>query len=218
MKQYIAYKIPPLILVIMPLLALALTPIKAQAYSLSSEQKSEITSLQQALNNRESIVAQFRQTNTNGSYSSGTFYLKKPGKIRWQYDPPTPIVIVSNGPQITYYDYELEQISYVSLDGALASILSEKNINFLSEELEILEAGFDKEESHITIMQKDRPEEGKVTFVFKREGAVLKDMIVENAAKQVTHIMLTDHHYNVALQDHLFIIKNPKHNKAYPGR
>ncbi|MDE3060750.1 MAG: outer membrane lipoprotein carrier protein LolA, partial [Pseudomonadota bacterium] len=63
------------------------------------------------LSNLTTIVSDFTQVAPDGTLSTGKFYLKRPGKMRWQYNPPTPILMVSSGSELVYYDIELDQIT-----------------------------------------------------------------------------------------------------------
>jgi outer membrane lipoprotein carrier protein len=53
--------------------------------------------------------------------SSGTLYLQRPNKFRWDYDQPFKQHIVSDGKQIWVYDVELQQVTVRKMDGALGN-------------------------------------------------------------------------------------------------
>ncbi|PZP84599.1 MAG: outer membrane lipoprotein carrier protein LolA, partial [Azospirillum brasilense] len=88
----------------------------------------EIKRVEGYLTGLSTIVADFSQVAANGELSEGKFYLKRPGKMRWEYAPPTPILLVSNGKVITYYDAELDQVNYVPVDDTLAGFLAQDTI------------------------------------------------------------------------------------------
>ncbi len=89
--------------------------------------------LQNFLLGLTTLQADFRQTLEQPQeggvfFSSGTFYLKRPGQLRWEYDPPNDQLIVADGKRIWLYDRELEQVSHRSqkaaLEGTPAQLLS----------------------------------------------------------------------------------------------
>ena len=80
------------------------------------------------LSKLKTMTANFTQESPDGTVSTGKFFLKRPKKMRWQYNPPTPILMVTRGDFLTYYDYELNQVSDIPVD--LLNILSRQNLRF----------------------------------------------------------------------------------------
>ncbi len=89
--------------------------------------------LKQFLQGLTTLQADFQQIleqpDNGGVYtSSGTFYLKRPGQLRWEYNPPNDQLIVADGKRIWLHDRELEQVSHRSqkaaLEGTPAQLLS----------------------------------------------------------------------------------------------
>src|SRR3546814_11892823 len=56
------------------------------------------------------MVADFVQTDRNGQRLTGTLTLKRPGKIRFQYQKGVPLLIVGDGSRLTMIDYEVKQV------------------------------------------------------------------------------------------------------------
>src|SRR3546814_12853090 len=65
---------------------------------------------QQQLRSTASMVADFVQIDRNGQRLSGTLTLKRPGKIRFQYQKGVPLLIVGDGSRLTMIDYEVKQV------------------------------------------------------------------------------------------------------------
>lgn len=71
------------------------------------------------------LKATFQQTSRNRSLNQttdarGTLYLRKPGRLRWEYRTPTPQEIVSDGTRLWIYTPELKQVNVTSAPAALA--------------------------------------------------------------------------------------------------
>ena len=82
--------------------------------------------LQNYLSGFASFQADFRQRSSNASgdraqESSGTLYLQKPGRFRWDYREPTHQLIVSDGAKIWLYDVDLEQVTVKAVDDSLST-------------------------------------------------------------------------------------------------
>jgi outer membrane lipoprotein carrier protein len=84
-----------------------------------------VAALEQAQRRVTDLKAPFRQTAHNRSLNQtvearGTLYLKKPGRLRWEYQTPTPQEIVSDGKRLWVYTPELKQVNVAAAPQALA--------------------------------------------------------------------------------------------------
>src|SRR3546814_8770255 len=65
------------------------------------------------LNDIKTLQGRFVQTSSNGAYAEGAVYLDRPGHMRFDYDPPTPVLIIANGLSLLYYDEELKEATFL---------------------------------------------------------------------------------------------------------
>lgn len=170
----------------------------------------QLRRLEGYMNNLTTIVADFTQIAPNGGLASGKFYLKRPKLMRWQYDPPTPILMVTRGSYLTYYDYELEQVSDIPLDSTLLGVLSEPQITFGDDRMEIL--GIEQEPGviRLKLTQRDQPEDGTLTLEFNDAPLELKNIHVQDGTGKTTHITLNNARFGIALDDALFSFRDPR--------
>ncbi len=157
-----------------------------------------------------SIVADFSQIDPNGGEAEGKFYLKKPGKMRWEYKPPTPILLVSNGKVMTYYDSELDQVNYIAFDDTLAGFLAQERITLDSKSARLTDFVAKDGTIRATIVQRDKPDEGSLTLEFTDKPLQLKQMVVTDARGQRTNIQLQNAQYGENLPDSLFKFEDPR--------
>ena len=75
--------------------------------TLATTEAQDLAAVQSYLKSITSLRAQFQQVAPNRQVSAGTMSLQKPGKLRFEYTPPTPILVVSDGTVITLIDYDL---------------------------------------------------------------------------------------------------------------
>jgi outer membrane lipoprotein-sorting protein len=87
------------------------------------------------LNSIKTMVADFIQIAPDGTSSEGKFFLARPGKLRWQYEPPVPLLIIVNGNSLLHYDYELNESTYTETEQIMGSFLTAENINFSDKNL-----------------------------------------------------------------------------------
>jgi len=84
-----------------------------QAARLPAADAELVSQVEQYLSSVDTVHARFRQRSSNGGTATGEVWVDRPGKLRFEYDPPHPSLIVSNGTFLVHYDRELEQTSYV---------------------------------------------------------------------------------------------------------
>jgi outer membrane lipoprotein-sorting protein len=75
--------------------------------ALTPEQRAIVTKVNTYLSSVQVMSGQFVQVGPDGRRTQGNFYISKPGKVRFEYDPPSPIDIVSNGTDLVVRDRNL---------------------------------------------------------------------------------------------------------------
>lgn len=66
-----------------------------------------IASVNSALNAQAAVQGRFRQINPDGSAASGAFYMQRPGRLRFDYDPPAALLVVADGSTVAVVDEDL---------------------------------------------------------------------------------------------------------------
>lgn len=98
--------------------------------SLNSVYSKEIRLVEQYLNGFYSFSAQFKQSNKNNDISYGKIFISKPEKIRCEYSNPSKLLLIMNESKITYYDKDLDEISYTNADINALKLLSLNEVKF----------------------------------------------------------------------------------------
>ncbi|MDX2072907.1 MAG: outer membrane lipoprotein carrier protein LolA [Alphaproteobacteria bacterium] len=171
-----------------------------------------IERIERYLSGISTIVSDFTQVAPDGSLTNGKFYMSRPGKMRWQYNPPTPVLMVSSGTELIFYDYELEQLSHIPLDGSLISFLAQDKITFGGD---VGITHFENEASaiRIEVAQKDKPTEGKLMLEFSDKPLTLRNMVVTDATGQTTTVALQNAKFGSEIDPELFVFKDPRKRK-----
>ena len=89
---------------------------QAEAPSLSERDRATVERIQTYIEGIDTLRAQFRQRSSNGTEATGTVWIDRPGKVRFEYEPPTDIVMIADGSWLLYFNRRLEQTSYVPVD------------------------------------------------------------------------------------------------------
>ncbi|TAE32410.1 MAG: outer membrane lipoprotein carrier protein LolA [Alphaproteobacteria bacterium] len=165
---------------------------------------------QNYLNAMNSLKARFLQVAPDGSIAHGTLYLRKPGKMRWDYDDPNPITMVSKtGKVLYYYDAELEEMSELPIDDSLASFLVQKTISFNDPRLEMLHANAKDGVEIVRVRHKEQPDEGELAFEFTTSPYALQNIVLKDAKGEETGISLDQAQQNIPLKESLFELRDP---------
>lgn len=162
------------------------------------------------LSELKSLKADFNQTSPDGSHATGTFFLKRPGKMRWQYNPPVPVLMLSNGDFLTYIDFELEQVTHLPLDSSLAGFLAQETIRFDGKGVAVADLRKGAGTIALTLVQSADPEEGRLTLLFSDNPLILKGLAMLDQAGQYTEISLTQSELNPDLDERLFAFEDPR--------
>ena len=75
--------------------------------SFDANQKAIAGKVSAYLSSLQTLVGNFVQVGPDGSKTKGDFYIQKPGKVRFEYDPPTPIDIIADGSSLVVRDRKL---------------------------------------------------------------------------------------------------------------
>lgn len=166
----------------------------------------DIEKIEKYLNGIVTLAAPFEQEDSTGGKAEGMFYLSRPGKLRWDYYPPTPILIVAKGSLVAYYDKELDEVSHVSLDDTLAGFLTRPKISFGDDGVKV--TGFEKKngEIQVSISQNKKEEQGNLTMVFDDKITDLVRMEVVDSIGKNTIVRFQTMVYNKPLDKELFVL------------
>ncbi|MCB1592301.1 MAG: outer membrane lipoprotein carrier protein LolA [Alphaproteobacteria bacterium] len=153
--------------------------------------------------------ARFIQTNTNGQQLTGTFYLSRPGKLRFEYDPPSKDFVVADGKFIYFYDGELEEQTNAPIGTTLADFFLRKDFT-LHGDLTVKDTRDTGGFIQIEVTQTEDPGEGTLTFAFTPENFTLKKWRVVDAQGALTEVELFYLKTGVELDKKLFGYVDPR--------
>lgn len=218
--KHLALALSALLFVASPAAAQTAQSMPTKEIALNAEEKASVTRVEKYLSGLTTILADFVQIAPDGGLVSGKFYLQRPGKMRWQYEPPTPILMVADGRSLIFYDYELDQTSYIPLQDTLAGFLARKEIAF-GKDVIITALEEATGSLRLTMVQKSKPKDGSLTLEFATEPLQLRNMLVFDATGQKTTVALNNARYGVPLDAKLFIFDDtikPRIGKHRPSQ
>ena len=168
----------------------------------------------------ESMTADFVQTDRNGKALGGKLSLKRPGKIRFQYEKGVPLLVVGDGRALTMIDYQVRQVSRWPIGNSPLSVLLDPSKD-LGRFATLVPRG---DPGLLLVAARDpkHPEFGTTTIAFARApgapaGLVLQGWTVLDAQNNRSTVRLSNQQFNVAISDQTFRFVDPRPRGA-PGR
>lgn len=174
----------------------------------ASERQEILDKAASALAAAKTAKGRFTQVAPDGSVTRGDFALRRPGRMRFDYDDPTPILIVSDGATVAMEDSELETVDRVPLGSTpLGMILSEK-LDF-ENKARVVDVSRGNSQVSITVEDRSGEAEGQLTMYFDRATYQLKSWQALDANRQTTLVALENVQTNVGVDPRLFILEDP---------
>lgn len=161
-----------------------------------------------ALASAKTAKGRFTQVAPDGSVTSGDFALRRPGRMRFDYDEPTPILIVSDGTTVAMEDSELETVDRVPLASTPLGLILDDELSFETE-ARVTDVRRSGSEIAITVEDRSGESEGQLTLFFDSETYELLSWRALDANRQTTLVALDDVKTNVSVSPRLFILEDP---------
>ena len=160
-----------------------------------------------ALNNTGSFSGRFTQHNTDGTVDQGKIYLKRPGKLRFEYDAPNPLLIVSDGVTLIQQDRALETSDRVPLSATPLNYFLKENVN-LANDTEVVSLIKTPAETRVTARDGSGEMDGDITMVFDARNLALRGWTIADAFGGQTHVRLSDLEYNQRIDPRKFVLRD----------
>jgi outer membrane lipoprotein-sorting protein len=174
---------------------------------LSPDDRADVARIEQYLNDLTTLSARFTQVASTGEVSGGRFYMSRPGKMRFEYDPPVPILLVATGTLLVYVDKELQQVSQVLQNTTPVGVLVRKDVK-LEDGTTIV--GFERRPGviRVAMTETDHPEQGSIALVFADRPLMLRQWHVTDARGTVTTVTLSNVRSGMPLDGALFQVES----------
>jgi outer membrane lipoprotein-sorting protein len=188
---------------LLPLLALAAPPPPAP---LNAQDLADLQRIAAYLNSIRTMTARFQQFSAAGN-AAGWLWLERPGRMRFEYDPPSPIVLIADRFYVYYVDKQLAEMSKVGLKSTPAWFLLRDPINFSDLIVTSFERGANA--LRITVVEQAEPDNGALTMVFSNQPLALRQWTILDQQHKTTTVSLSDERFGMALDPKLFVYQDP---------
>lgn len=176
-----------------------------------------VNSVSQYLNNIEHMEGDFIQINPNNSISEGKFYIRKPGRFRFDYTKPESLLVVSDGIWLGIIDRDLDTLDRYPIRSAPHYVIFKDNVNLL-EDARILGIDFYDKFLILSIEGLTDEEIGEITLHFHIRDEInesytnleLYEWYTVDAQGYETNVKLSNVSQGIVAENNLFVVKKDK--------
>ena len=183
-----------------PVVFVAMTmPAMAEQLSLNA--------LSAFLNDMKTAKAAFTQINNDGSVSTGHVYIKRPGRVRFEYDPPEKALVLASANTVAIFDGRSNQPpeSYPLKRTPLSVILA-RNVNLGAANM-VVGHEYDGTTTMVTAQDPEHPEYGNIQLRFTDSPIELRQWIINDGSGGQTTVILGEMESGLPLKNTIFNIE-----------
>jgi outer membrane lipoprotein-sorting protein len=190
-------------------LSAAALPALAPGLAGAQVNRADLTRITNYLNGIGSMQGTFVQVGPDGDLSEGNFYMRRPGRIRFEYNPPNPTLIVADGFWVGVYDTIDNTLDRFPLSETPLDLLLRDRVDLREEEaVESIERSAGQ--LRVRAVDPSAPDQGSITMIFTDNPLELTQWIVVDGEGLATTVALSEVRRNVELDPRLFFIEDPQ--------
>ncbi|HET7879662.1 MAG TPA: outer membrane lipoprotein carrier protein LolA [Acetobacteraceae bacterium] len=175
----------------------------------TAQDRADMARIETYLDGVRTLKAHFIQVAPNGAISEGTVWLERPGRMRFQYNPPSPLLLVAGHGLVVFRDNQLNQTTNIPIGQTPLGILLSDHVRMQGD---VTVNGMQRlpGQIQVSMYRTSSPGDGVLTLVFADNPLALRQWTVLDAQRQETRVTL----YNVELggqfDQKLFDVADPR--------
>jgi outer membrane lipoprotein-sorting protein len=188
-------------------LRLFIVPFVWVALSLPvSAEKISLNKLSAYLNKFTTAQGGFTQINGDGTISTGTIFIKRPGRIRFEYNPPDKSLVMAGGGQVAIFDGKSNQgPEQYPLKRTPLNLILQKNVNLARAKMVVAHTT-DGKSTTVVAQDPKHPEYGQIRLLFTSNPVELRQWVIVDGSGGETTLILNEMTKGVQLRSTLFNI------------
>ncbi len=169
----------------------------------SPQDRADLARIEEYLNGIRTLKARFAQTAPDGNVTQGVALMQRPGRMRFQYDPPSPFLLIANYGILFFHDSQLNQTTNIPLTRTPLGILLAERAT-LSGEVAVTKFVRLPDVLEISMVRAASPGEGTLTLIFNANPLVLRQWIVVDQQGKPTRVTFTNMEVGGSIDAKLF--------------
>ena len=172
--------------------AVALVLAPAAALALTDEERAVVAEISQKLAGISTMNGEFVQFDPNGTQRQGTFYIARPGRVRFQYNPPTTISVIADGKSVLVHDKKLRTYDVWPLSQTPLRLLLDSKLDLANSD-KVTRVSVASDLVEVELQDETKFSSGTLNLVFDRATYALRQWTVTDQQGLQTMVAL----YNV---------------------
>lgn len=169
----------------------------------------DVSAVERYFNGLRTMQARFVQSNPGGTVVQGTLSVRRPGRMRFEYDPPSQLKIVADGNQVTMWDIANRDFGQWPIGWTAASFLVKEPMVLQGGDLAVEKVERADGMLQLTLSQARKPQEGKVIVRLAENPMVLRGWTIIDNRGQRVDVSLNGLQTGLQLADSLFKFDGP---------
>lgn len=189
----------------------------AQPAALSAQDQALVDKAVAYLQGLTEAKGRFVQTDSRGATTQGELYLKRPGKARFAYDPPSGLLVVSDGGAVAVADSRLKTFDSYPLRATPLSLFLARTIR-LDRGVQVTRVARAADGFTITARDGKKQTAGQIALTFTDNPIALAGWSVTDAQGRTTQVRITGLERASGLPASLFVLKDPRPKNVGRGK
>jgi len=201
------------------LLSLALLPALAAGPALAQNAPLSLAELSRYFNGFQVAEGTFTQINPDETISTGRIMIQRPGRVRFEYDPPDANLVLAAGGSVHIFDARSNQGPTVyPLNRTPLSLILAANVDLTRARM-VVDHFADGQTTVVVAQDPENPEYGSIRLVFSADPTELRQWIVTDDMGRETTVILGDLQLGGTLASTLFSVDIEMQRRGVaPGR
>ena len=170
----------------------AATLVPGLASALTDEEQGVLKDIAAKLSAVQTMDGEFVQYNPNGDQQQGKFFIQRPGRVRFQYDPPASISVVADGKSVLVFDKKLQTYDIWPLSQTPLRLLLQDDLNLATSD-KVTRVGVAADLVEVEMHDETKFSAGTLNLIFDRKTYELRQWTVTDQQGLQTMVAL----YNV---------------------
>lgn len=153
--------------------------------------KLSLNAISAFLNDIQTATSPFTQVNDDGTLATGTLYIRRPGRMRFEYDPPTDLLVMAGGGQVGIFDGKsnVATAERYPLSRTPLNLILERNVDLARRNM-VVGHEFDGTATVVTAQDPAHPEYGSIALKFTENPVELRQWVIRDAQGATTTVIL----------------------------
>ena len=176
--------------------------------ALANDKERAVRAITNHFSSVPTMTGEFIQFGPSGEQTGGKFFIHRPGKIRFEYEDPSPLMVVSNGRTLGVRNKKLKTWQFLPLKKTPLSLLLSKEIKVTDKSVRSVEAGEDV--TRVVMGDRNLFGDSEITLLFDPNSYDLRQWTIKDNQGKETSVMIFNVEKNVKISKKMFQLKKPQ--------